>query len=116
MVLSSIAGGLAYSIIHLNTLIEEQSAVASPGAISWGLISCAFILVIKQFRSSTLFEKIVAGLFILIAAYTITIFSISGDYIDYGHVAVIIASIIIGGIFGIVFEDREEERESTTLD
>lgn len=97
IVLSSIIGGLIYSIINVNDPLN--SPIGSPTMIAWGLLSCAFILIIKKIRSSILFEKIVAGLFI------VSLLSI--EVIDYGLLAGQIAVIIFGILYGLIFDEKK---------
>jgi len=93
--LSSVIGGIIFSIVNIDDPINRP--IASLSMIAWGLYSCAFILVVKKIRSSILFEKIVAGLFI------VSLLSMSSE--DYGFHLGQIGVIIFGLIFGFIFDE-----------
>lgn len=94
--LTSIIGGLIYSIINVDDPLNRP--IASPVMISWGLFSCAFILILKRIKSSLLFEKIVFGLFIISLLFI--------DFIDFGFFAGRLSVIIFGMLYGLIFDEK----------
>lgn len=95
--LSSIIGGLIFSTINISDPLNIP--IASPVMIIWGLSSCAFMLILRNIKSSNLFEKIVAALFV------ISLLSI--ESFDYGFVLGQICVIIFGLLFGLVFGESK---------
>ncbi len=104
MALSSITGGLIFSLIKVNTLALNVP-IASPTMITWGVSSCAFVLVIKQIKASTLLDKIVAGL------YLVSLLSM--DFIDLGFAMGQVAVILLGLAYGLAFGRIKENATSS---
>lgn len=92
ILLTTIIGGLIYCLFNLYGPLNRS--IASPVMMTWGLASCALTLVLKEFKTTILLEKISAILFIL------SLLSI--QYFDDGFFIGQLGAIIFGLIYGLV--------------
>lgn len=99
IVLSSIIGGLIFSSIKVNDPLNTP--IASPTMITWGMSTCAFILIVKKIKTSMLFEKLLVGCFIF-SLLTI-------EFIDNGFLIGQIGVMIFGLLYGLIFDKGEPQ-------